>query len=157
MESTPLDFVFVTPSSISSLGLLVQLVVGSAKETSVNGINTAVRLRNDELQARFDCSVQSYRVDGLSNLFGIIRNKPSCDYIFIDSFYCWEAILYACILKHRSGAKIILWTHGAFNINRKEFHKIFYFHVNLHIGCICEISAAGFLWKHQFGCPVILM
>lgn len=107
---------------------IVQLIVGSAKESSVNGINTAVRLRNGELQARFDCSVQTYRIDGLLNLLGIIRNKPSCDYIFIDSFYCWEAILYACILKYRSGAKIILWTHGAFNINRKEFHKIFYFH-----------------------------
>ena len=108
---------------------IVQLIVGSAKETSVNGINTAVRLRNAELETRFDWSVLRHRIDGIPNLLRFIRKKPSCDYIFIDSFYCWEAILCAFILKHRIGAKIILWTHGAFNINHKEFHKLFYFHV----------------------------
>lgn len=100
----------------------LQLIVGSFKKNSVNGVNASVRLRNDYLEL-YGVNIEYIRIDRflLKNIF----RRRTLDVILIDSHYFLPSILYA--LWHRSKhTSIVVSSHGAFNVRNDEIKKRVY-------------------------------
>lgn len=104
---------------------VIQLIVGSYKSQSVNGINNSIRMRNLELEG-LSFQIHNLRIDGIKGLLNGLKNMKKCDFIFIDSFYNINSILIALIAKILFRSEVIIWSHGAFNIYKYEIKKKLY-------------------------------
>ena len=110
----------------------LQLIVGSYKEESVNGVNSSIRLRNKYLSLG-GLQIEYLRCDQhwLKNIFC----KTRYDLILIDSLYFLPAILLAIAYK-KSTTRVILSTHGALNIYPHEIKKwIYIFIIRILLNC----------------------
>lgn len=100
----------------------LQLIVGSYKEDSVNGVNSSIRLRNKHL-SQSGLQIEYLRCDQqfLKNIF----RKTQYEVILIDSVYYLPSILLALAYK-KSTTRVIVSTHGALNIYPSEIKKWIY-------------------------------
>jgi hypothetical protein len=108
---------------------VLQLIIGSFKNSSVNGINNLVKLRNTILTDTYGMDISYLRVDSLKSITQLKNDSTNYDFVFVDSFYSVWSIIIAEYLKVRFRTKKILWSHGAFNIHPREYHKKFYLRI----------------------------
>ena len=116
----------------------LQLIVGSYKEESVNGVNSSIRLRNKYL-SQGGLKIDYLRCDQqwLKNIFC----KTRYELILIDSLYFLPAILLALAYK-KSTTRVIVSTHGALNIYPHEIKKWIYI-LLIRILLNCRYVLAG--------------
>ena len=105
--------------------IITQLIVGSFKKNSVNGVNSSIRTRNDAL-SRNGFEINYFRIDGIKNFLKTLYAVKHVNYVFVDSIYYFPSILIAIFLKIKYRSKILLWSHGAFNIFDNELKKKIY-------------------------------
>lgn len=104
---------------------IVQLIVGSFKPESVNGVNTSIRQRNNSLENK-GYKIEYIRVDGFYNFLRCLFVKIRPKVVFIDSLYYLPSLILALKFKIKKKANIFVWSHGALNVYNNEYKKSLY-------------------------------